>query len=393
MELLRCLYAEWLSVENRAEVLAALADEAVVSWENLPDDPLTAADQCRVMASLPKRPIPPCPSHPVAVILAAGRGTRMKENIRQKSLCLIDGRPALDRALETYRQFGIEHFILVVGTGYRDVLQCLGTGDPRITYLYQEEQRGTGHAARLAARYLRYVGFEGSVLVAMGDKYITPRGLETLLTAHAQTQADLTLAAASKTAWPDSGRVVLDSTGRVRAILERPDVVQRQLLKDFYTWPEDPVPCQTYRDHALRCWNRPEKLRKILSPAFWQALGEKERISKKSVSLPLAEAQLSFFLSDTLQLTPEEVETQCGQVNISVYVFKAPALYEATERLQSNNAQGELYLTDAVYDLTGNHHADAYHITAACMPGDYDVMGFNTSEELAEIERRVRDNR
>ena len=389
MELLRVLYPEWLSEENRQETLDSFAFSSVDSFVSLPERPESVEDYLTVMSALPKRSIPPQPEHPVAVILCGGKGTRMGDRVKQKALCPIGGRPALQIAIETYRRFGVEHFVLVVGVGYKDVLQCLGAEFPNVTFLYQEEQLGTGHAARLAARYLHHQGFSGSVLVAMGDKFITMRGLEILMPNHAQARADLTLATASKQAWPDSGRVVLDESGRVSAILERPDVVQRQLLDDFYSWPVNPVPCKEFLDHALNCWNRPEKLEKILGPTFWRTLNEEEFVPKNVNGLPLQQSDLRFSLSESLQLRAAEVEERCGQVNISVYIFRARALYEATERLQSNNAQGELYLTDAVYDLTGNHHADPYHIVAAQMPDDYDVMGFNTPEELAEIERRV----
>lgn len=393
MNLLYTLYPEWLAKENRDQTLAALSNTLTgVDWESLPDEPQTVEDQLRVMAALPKRSIPARTEHPVAVILAGGRGSRMKANVRQKALCPIHGRPALLLAMDTYREFGIQHFVIVVGSGYKDVLTCLGTSDSQVTFLYQEEQLGTGHAARLAARYLNYAGFEGSVLVAMGDKFITPRGLNELMPNHAQAQADLTLATASKTAWPDSGRVVIDDAGRVCAIIEKPDVIQRQLIEDFYSWPTDPVPCPEFRIHALQCWNRPEKLCKILGNSFWQALEDQQFLAKNCARLPLPQSELPFEISESLRLRASEVEEQCGQVNISVYVFKARALYEAVERLKANNAQGELYLTDAVYDLTSDHHTNSYRITASKMPGDYDVMGFNTPEELAEIERRVSSN-
>ncbi len=390
MHELESLYSEWVNKENRLQRLNSIAAEELdIPWESLPDEPNTIEDFMRIMLALPKRPIPNQLEYPVAVILAGGRGTRMGNHVRQKSLCPIAGRPALLRAMDTYRDFGIDHFVIVVGVGYKDVLESLGTNSPHVTFLFQEEQLGTGHAARLAARYLSSQNFTGSVLIAMGDKYISRQALDILMPNHAQAQADLTLATASKIAWPDSGRVVIDERGRVCAILERPDVVQRQLVDDFFDWPTNPVSCHEFREHALRCWNRPEKLRKILGDPFWDALQNRDEIHKCPTLFPIHPSETTFTLSDTLRLQASEVEAQCDQVNISVYIFKAKALYEATERLRSNNAQGELYLTDAVYDLTGNHHSEPYHVTAAPMPGDYDVMGFNTLDELAAIERRV----
>ncbi|HOJ62629.1 MAG TPA: bifunctional UDP-N-acetylglucosamine diphosphorylase/glucosamine-1-phosphate N-acetyltransferase GlmU, partial [bacterium] len=59
------------------------------------------------------------------------------------------------------------------------------------------------------------------------------------------------------------------------------------------------------------------------------------------------------------------------------------------ERLRSNNAQGELYLTDAVQDLTQRGHSQGYRVFPSAMPHDYDIMGFNTREELEFIERAI----
>jgi UTP-glucose-1-phosphate uridylyltransferase len=398
LNLLQVLYPEWLDKIKPTDVdLSPFSIDLIKSyldmdWEALPEEPLIYNDFLRIMALLPNREIPCQPDNPVAVILAGGRGTRMGENVKQKSLCPILGKPALLRSIEMYREFGVEHFIIIVGAGYKDVVSCLGADTPNITYLLQEEQLGTGHAARLAARYLCHAGYRGSVLVTMGDKYITHHGLRELIPknpVNPDEQPDLSLVTASKQAWPDSGRVVMDNKDRVRAVIERPDLVQRQLIADFYQWPENPVPCKTFRDHAIDMWDRPKKLRKILGDSFWDGLDQQENILKEKACFPIDKDQLEFEISDSIRLTASTIEEQCHQVNISVYIFGAQAFYESTGRLTSNNAQGEIYLTDAVLDLTSHHHSDDYHVKAVLMPGDYDVMGFNTMDELAQIEHQL----
>ncbi len=400
LNLMQVLYPEWLKKINTTDVdVSPLSRDQIQSyldmkWEALPEEPSNYDDFLRIMVSLPNREIPCQPDNPVAVILAGGRGTRMGENVKQKSLCPILGKPALLRSIEMYREFGVEHFVIIVGSGYKDVVSCLGADTPNITFLLQEEQLGTGHAARVAARYLCHAGYQGSVLVTMGDKYITHHGLRELIPENPDKdteQPDLTLVTASKQAWPDSGRVVMDDKDRVRAVIERPDLVQRQLIDDFYQWPDDPVPCKPFKDHAIDMWDRPQKLRKILGVSFWGGLNQQESILKEDASFPLDKNELEFEISDSMRLTASTIEDQCHQVNISVYIFGAQALYDSMGRLTSNNAQGELYLTDAVLDLTSHHHSDDYHIRAVLMPGDYDVMGFNTPEELAQIERRLSD--
>ncbi|MFB3785158.1 MAG: sugar phosphate nucleotidyltransferase [bacterium] len=389
---LRALYPEWLE-RVRPSLEAHLEQEARPSPDgtSLPDDPATPGEQLRVMTSLPRRSIPAFLEHPVAVILAGGKGTRMAVAERQKALCPILGRPALARTLETCRAFGIRHFILIVGYGYQEVLRHVGSGDPGITFLYQEQQLGTGHAARLAARYLQTQGYRGDVLVVMGDKFITRRGFARLLRDHAARRPHLTISTASKRAWPDSGRVLMDAGGQIQAIIEKPDLVQSRLLWDFYHWPGDPVPSQALTDLALRYWNRPEKWKKILGPAFWEALQTQPAIPKNCGLLPKPEDALSFEITPSLRISGEDIEEQCDQVNISVYIFQSAPFYQTMERLHPNNAQGELYLTDAVQELTRQCHSQGYCVLASAMPHDYDIMGFNTREELDFIERSIQE--
>ena len=121
--------------------------------DDLPDSPHSPEDLLRVIAALPRR-VPKCDSdRPVVIILAGGKGSRMGCCAAdQKALCPIHGKPALLRAVDTYRSFGIEDFIIVVGFGYQAVIECLEDRDLPITYLFQDVQLGTGHAGRLGAR-------------------------------------------------------------------------------------------------------------------------------------------------------------------------------------------------------------------------------------------------
>jgi len=356
--------------------------------ESLPNEPSSLAEKIRVMASLPMRMIAPRSDKPVAVILAGGKGSRMGEGIQQKVLSPISGRPALRLAMETYRSFGLTDFILIVGVGYKDVLNCIGA-EEGVTYLLQDEPLGTGHACRLASRYLKFMGYEGDVVVTMGDKYVTARGLRRLLENHQARRPDLMLTTASKSAWPDSGRVALDDSGGVCAIVEKPDIVLKRLIFDFEQWPTDPVPSKAFWERALSYWPRPQQLRKILG-AFGEALEREEALDKAEGRRLLRNGDPYFSISETMKLLGSEIEERCGEVNLSLYIFRSRALYDAMEKLEPNNAQGELYLTDAAHYLVSQNHDSGYRVVTSRMPDNYDVMGFNTLEELARIEERAR---
>ncbi len=82
---------------------------------------------------------------------------------------------------------------------------------------------------------------------------------------------------------------------------------------------------------------------------------------------------------------PDELELR--EVNSSIYVFAAEKLWPALERLRPKNAQGELYLTDAVGFLVQDGEPVAVHVA-----GDpREVEGVNTRAELAAAAAELRD--
>jgi bifunctional UDP-N-acetylglucosamine pyrophosphorylase/glucosamine-1-phosphate N-acetyltransferase len=83
--------------------------------------------------------------------------------------------------------------------------------------------------------------------------------------------------------------------------------------------------------------------------------------------------------------TPEQL--QIGEVNSSIYVFRADKLWPALERLEPQNAQGELYLTDAVRFLVEGGEPVAVHRA----PDPVETEGVNTRAELAAAAAALRD--
>ena len=83
--------------------------------------------------------------------------------------------------------------------------------------------------------------------------------------------------------------------------------------------------------------------------------------------------------------TPDELELR--EVNSSIYVFAAEKLWPAVERLDPHNAQGELYLTDAIASLVGEGEPVAIHVA----PDPTAAEGVNTRVELAAAAAELRD--
>jgi bifunctional UDP-N-acetylglucosamine pyrophosphorylase / glucosamine-1-phosphate N-acetyltransferase len=81
------------------------------------------------------------------------------------------------------------------------------------------------------------------------------------------------------------------------------------------------------------------------------------------------------------------IELQIGEVNSSIYVFRAEKLWPALDRLEPKNVQGELYLTDAVRFLVEDGDAVAVHHAA----DPVETEGVNTRAELAAAGAALRD--
>jgi bifunctional UDP-N-acetylglucosamine pyrophosphorylase/glucosamine-1-phosphate N-acetyltransferase len=82
--------------------------------------------------------------------------------------------------------------------------------------------------------------------------------------------------------------------------------------------------------------------------------------------------------------TPEERAIR--ELNTSIYVFRAADLWEALDRLDTDNAQGELYLTDAVVHLVSSGKPAAVYCASVASMG----LGVNTRGELAEAAAELR---
>jgi bifunctional UDP-N-acetylglucosamine pyrophosphorylase/glucosamine-1-phosphate N-acetyltransferase len=88
---------------------------------------------------------------------------------------------------------------------------------------------------------------------------------------------------------------------------------------------------------------------------------------------------------EAVDASPEELALD--EVNSSIYVFACDLLWPALERLEPQNAQGELYLTDALRDLVEGGHRVAVHTAA----DPVEAEGVNTRVELASAAARLRD--
>ncbi len=121
----------------------------------------------------------------VTVILAAGKGTRMKSEL-VKVLHPVAGRPMLAYPVAAARAVGSQRIIVVAGY-QKDKVEAALQGQ-QVDIALQAEQLGSGHAVLMAAPHL--AGFAGDVLILCGDvPLVTTATLEAFLGAHRENQA------------------------------------------------------------------------------------------------------------------------------------------------------------------------------------------------------------
>ncbi len=154
------------------------------------------------------------------VILAGGRGTRMK-SATPKLLHPACGRPVLAWGLAAVAELEPARTIVVVGAAGDDIRAILPEGVEAVT---QAEPLGTGDAARTARTALE--GFAGDVVVMNGDHPLTdPASLRDLATARAGAAAAAAVLTFTRTATigADFGRIVRGPGGSVERIVELRD--------------------------------------------------------------------------------------------------------------------------------------------------------------------------
>jgi bifunctional UDP-N-acetylglucosamine pyrophosphorylase/glucosamine-1-phosphate N-acetyltransferase len=127
-----------------------------------------------------------------AIILAAGKGTRMKSDL-PKVLHEVCGRPMLAYVLDAARGAGCDRLLVVVGHEAGLVQQTFAGDDGDVEWVVQEPQLGTGHAVMVCGEHL--AGLSGAVVVLAGDgPLIRAATLRQLLATHAEERAACTLA-------------------------------------------------------------------------------------------------------------------------------------------------------------------------------------------------------
>lgn len=200
------------------------------------------------------------------VVLAAGKGTRMKSKT-PKVLHKVAGREMVLHTLEAASSIEPAHLITVLGHESDQVKECICNAFPESTIALQTEQLGTGHAVMQTEDDLK--DFEGDMLVLCGDVPLVDDYLVAhLMASHNAQENDITFVTAFVDDPTGLGRIIRDEKEDVVAIIEHKDASAEQ--------------------------------------------------------------------------------RQIDEINVGIYVVKAPLVFDLLKQVDNNNVQNEYYLPDVI---------------------------------------------
>ena len=233
-----------------------------------------------------------------AILLCAGKGTRMGETDRSKVCYDCAGVPVIRRIIANMRKGGVTRFVVVVGHMAESVMSALD-GEVGVLYAYQKEQKGTGHATACGLRALKDIGYTGPVIVSMGDKIVGVDVVRMILAGAGNPSALCTCGVQRREEHPNGGHVMVEK-GKALGIVEFADV-KKSLAEG----------------HAVTLCGRT-------------------------------------YSAEEVAATP--------WVNTALYRFDADALAEALAACGSDNVQGEIYLTDTIEQFARKGDVSVYRI-------------------------------
>ena len=161
----------------------------------------------------------------IAIVLAAGEGTRMKSTT-SKVLHTIAGRTIVGHVLAALAPLNSKNLRVVVGSHRESVEAHVKKIAPSATTVFQAERNGTGHAVQLA---LEGVKAQGNILILAGDTpLLTSFTLKEFLEAHIETGNDVSVLTAQLPDPTGYGRIIRDEFGAIQRIVEQRDATEEE---------------------------------------------------------------------------------------------------------------------------------------------------------------------
>jgi len=266
-------------------------------------------------------------SDTVVVILAAGKGTRMRSDLA-KVLHRAGGRTLIEHVVRACQPVKPAQILAVVGHEAEEVAEIAEALGAQT--VVQQPQRGTGHAMQVARRAIRRSA--KFALVVPGDApLLRPQTLAALLDSHRRSEAAATILSAEIDDPTGYGRILRDSEGRVQAIVEEKAATPeqraiREVNSSTYCftleklWPclnalrpnnahrelylTDAIALLRQRDERVLAHTAPDS-REILGCNTRAHLADVDRIFRARKAAELMDAGATIYLPETVVIDPE----------------------------------------------------------------------------------------
>ncbi len=284
-----------------------------------------------------------------AIILCAGKGTRMNDDSRNKVAFDCAGVPVIRRIVNNMRDGGVERFVIVVGHMAQSVMDALD-GIPGVVYVYQAEQKGTGHAALCGLNALTG-GTGEKAIISMGDKIISSETIHNMLSLGNDASAVWSVQSVKDN--PGGGRVVMKD-GKPYGVVELADAA-------FMTLGN--VPEGDRFEHLKSLGLNEKKARMVMKLAEEKPISSVKKLCGKE------------FSASEILATP--------YANAALYCFDAAELKDAISKCTAGNAQGEIYLTDTL-----EYFAERGEVAVNEIKSRDDMLTFSTKVELRKISQK-----
>jgi bifunctional UDP-N-acetylglucosamine pyrophosphorylase / glucosamine-1-phosphate N-acetyltransferase len=161
----------------------------------------------------------------IAIVLAAGKGSRMKSDL-PKPLHLVSGKSMVYTLVEKlYKNNRIERIIVVVGDFANQIILNLADFNGKIDYIIQKDQLGTGHAVKCCKNYLQTRYPQERSLILFAD---CPLLSELTINKILDKEAECVACICRKENPKGSGRIILDTDGRILNSIEEKDCTPEQ---------------------------------------------------------------------------------------------------------------------------------------------------------------------
>ncbi len=242
----------------------------------------------------------------ITLIMAAGKGKRMKNPDKSKVMHEIGGRPLIQYVIDLSLEIDSGLIVPIVGHQKQSVIEFVesdfASAQGRIRFAHQDEQLGTGHAVMMTEDII--AGLDANVLILSGDvPLLKTETVRNFIKFHEEGKYDASLISAVMNDPSGYGRVLRDADGNFYDIREHKDC--------------------------------------------------------------------------------NEEELKCKEINSGIYIIDNSILFDALKTLQTDNAQGEYYLTDVFRYFKSK----GKKIGAFIVDDIVEISGINTIEQLESLEK------